>query len=158
MGRQIRTTIPTLSCNLLPRWPDLSSVREADEKMKRSYSNAYNRRYGVKPLSDLEPGQTVRVKHDGQKTWSSVGVVKDYGSTPRSYIMETPDGKTIRRNRRHLQVTPVAIPNPNLVSNAEESTNELLDQGNLKETEKSPVRCSSRGRVIRKPKRYIEEC
>lgn len=72
--------------------------------------------------------------------------------------METSDGKTLQRNRRHIQVTPVATPNSNLVSNAKESTNELLDQGNLNETEKSPVRCSSRERVIRKPKQYVEEC
>lgn len=60
--------------------------------------------------------------------------------------METPNGKTLRRNRRHIQVTSAATPNSNLVSNAKELTNELLDQGNLNETKKSPVRCSSRGR------------
>ena len=68
MGRQIRTTIPTLSRNLLPAWPDSSTVREADKKMKGRYSNAYNRKHGVRPLSGLKSGQTVRVKHDGQKS------------------------------------------------------------------------------------------
>ena len=54
MGRQIRTTIPTLSRNLLPAWPDSSTVREADKKMKGRYSNAYNRKHGVRPLSGLK--------------------------------------------------------------------------------------------------------
>ena len=75
MGRQIRTTVPTLSRNLLPAWPDSSTVREADKKMKGRYSNVYNRKHGVRSLSGLKPGQTVRVKHDGQNQWSPVGVV-----------------------------------------------------------------------------------
>ena len=67
MGRQIRTTIPTLSRNLLPAWPDLSTVHEVDKKAKERYSHVYNNRHGVKSLSDLEPSQTVRVKNDNQK-------------------------------------------------------------------------------------------
>ena len=55
MGRQIRTTIPTLSRNLLPAWPDLSTVHEVDKKAKERYSHAYNNRHGVKSLSELEP-------------------------------------------------------------------------------------------------------
>jgi hypothetical protein len=58
---------------------------------------------------DLEPGQTVRVKNDNQKKWSLVGVVSGYGSTPRSYIVETSEGKKMWRNRRHLQAVPKAV-------------------------------------------------
>jgi hypothetical protein len=43
MGRQIRTTIPTLIRNLLPAWPDISTVREVDKKAKERYSHAYSR-------------------------------------------------------------------------------------------------------------------
>ena len=50
MGRQIRTTVPMLTSNLLPTWPDLSTVREADKKMKERYS-AYNRKHGARYLS-----------------------------------------------------------------------------------------------------------
>ena len=46
--------------------------------MKGRYSNAYNRKHGVRPLSGLKSGQTVRVKHDGQNQWSPVGVVSGY--------------------------------------------------------------------------------
>ena len=67
MGRQSRTTVPTLSRNLLPAWPDLSSVRETDEKMKTRYSNVYNKKHGAKLLSGLEAGQSVRFKNDSQE-------------------------------------------------------------------------------------------
>lgn len=30
MGRQIRTTVPTLESNLQPEWPDLHQVRKSD--------------------------------------------------------------------------------------------------------------------------------
>ena len=128
MGRQIRTTVPTLSRNLLPAWPDSSTVREADKKMKGRYSNAYNRKHGVRSLSGLKPGQTVRVKHDGQNQWSPVGIVSGYGSTPRSYIVGTSDGKTLQRNRRHLQAIPEADAENNSVPETKELTGRAIDQ------------------------------
>ena len=77
MGRLIRTctTLPTLGRNLLPAWPDFSSVREADKKMKKKYSKAYNKKHRARFLSGLETGQCVRLKNDSQKHWSPVGVV-----------------------------------------------------------------------------------
>ena len=172
MGRQIRTTIPTLSRNLLPAWPYLSTVREVDKKAKERYSHAYNKRHGVKSLSDLEPGQTVRVKNDNQKKWSPVGVVSGYGSTPRSYIVETSEGKKMRRNRRHLQAVPKAVADdileddilqaiPEAVPEINPETSELsrrvADRGNPERTLQNTPSHSSSGRVVRKPKRYIEE-
>ncbi len=44
MGRQIRTTVPTLESHLQPEWPDLQQVRKADQKAKRSYRKYYNKR------------------------------------------------------------------------------------------------------------------
>lgn len=107
MGRRINTRIPTLKRNLLPQWPDLAKVRATDQKAKATNSYYYNRQHGVRPLSKLQPGNTVRIKLDGEKTWRQAGVVKSLYDTPRSYIIETPDG-TYRRNRRHLQVVPSA--------------------------------------------------
>ena len=172
MGRPIRTTIPTLSRNLLPGWPDLPTVREADKKSKERYSHAYNKRHGVKSLSDMEPGQTVRVKTDDQKKWSSVGVVSGYGSTPRSYIVDTPEGKKMRRNRRHLQVVPKAVSDDILEDDISQAIPEVVPEINPETSDlsrrvadkRSPERTlqntpshTSRGRVVRKPKRYIEE-
>ncbi len=37
MGRQIRSTVPTLESHLQPEWPDLQQVRKTDQKAKRTY-------------------------------------------------------------------------------------------------------------------------
>ena len=47
MGRQIRTTIPTLESHLQPSWPDLQQVRQADAKAKQRYKHNFNRRFNV---------------------------------------------------------------------------------------------------------------
>ena len=62
MGRRINTRIPTLKSNLLPQWPDLDKVRATDQKAKATNSYYYNRQHGVRPLSKLQPGNTVRIK------------------------------------------------------------------------------------------------
>ena len=105
MGRQINTRVPTLERNLQPQWPDLDKVRAADQKAKAANSFYYNRQHGARPLIKLRPGDSVRVKLDGEKTWGQSGTVKSQYDTPRSYIVETPGG-TYRRNRKHLQVVP----------------------------------------------------
>lgn len=37
LGRQIRTTVPTLESKLQPRWPDLQQVGFTDAKTKQIY-------------------------------------------------------------------------------------------------------------------------
>ena len=156
MGRQIRTTVPTLSRNLQPAWPDLSIVREVDKRMKKRYSDAYNKRHGARSLSGLEAGQTVRIKNDSQKHWSPVAIVSGDGPQPRSYVVEMSDGKTVRRNRRHLQVIPDAVP---AVNSVPETNGSITQRGTSRENcENNTVSRTSSGRIVRKPKRYIEEC
>lgn len=60
----------------------------------------------------LSQGDAVRVRVDGQKDWTNQGTIQGSFSTPRSYVVETSEGKLIRRNRRHLQKehTPSATP------------------------------------------------
>ena len=53
MGRNIRTTLPILNKNLDPAWPDLDKVHENDKKMKAEYKFHYDRRHGVRNLSNL---------------------------------------------------------------------------------------------------------
>ena len=38
LGRQIRSTLPTLEENLQPAWPDLQKVRQTDSNAKLCYS------------------------------------------------------------------------------------------------------------------------
>ena len=50
----------------------------------------------------------MRIKTDAQKVWGNPTVVVR-ADTPRSYIVQSPDGSTFRRNRRHLQEIPVPV-------------------------------------------------
>ncbi|XP_036071757.1 uncharacterized protein K02A2.6-like [Oryzias melastigma] len=103
MGRKIRTTLLTLEKNLQPKWPDRKAVfqRDAAEKTKQAFY--YNRRHGAKPLPALRPGDTVVTKLDQEKNWSTPAVVSKEIITPRSYLLETPQGVVFRRNRRHIR-------------------------------------------------------
>ena len=106
MGRKIKTTLPTLEANLQPRWPDLELVRNKDAMEKQKQAFYFNQRHGARPLPSLKPGDPVLMKLDHQKSWKTPAIVTGEGITPRSFVIETPQGATLRRNRRHLQHVP----------------------------------------------------
>ncbi|KAA8578257.1 hypothetical protein FQN60_018737, partial [Etheostoma spectabile] len=109
MGRKMKTTLPTLEANLQPRWPDLETVRTKDAFEKEKQAFYFNKRHGARPLPSLKPGDPVLMKLDRQKDWRTPAVVSGGSVTPRSFVVETPQGATLRRNRRHLQhVLPAA--------------------------------------------------
>uniref|UniRef100_A0A665UM21 Gypsy retrotransposon integrase-like protein 1 n=1 Tax=Echeneis naucrates TaxID=173247 RepID=A0A665UM21_ECHNA len=102
LGRQIRTTVPTLETKLQPVWPDLQHVRQVDERVKQGYRHAYNNRHDVRPLPELQSGLSVAVKLDSEKGWTKTATVLKQRDSPRSYLVQT-DGRVLRRNRRHLR-------------------------------------------------------
>ncbi|KAK9517534.1 hypothetical protein VZT92_022897 [Zoarces viviparus] len=102
LGRQIRTTVPTLEANLQPGCPDLHKVRQNNERMKQSYRLAYNDKNNVRTLPDLQPGTSGAVKLDDERGWTKSASVIKQGDTPRSYLVQTDKG-VLRRNRRHLR-------------------------------------------------------
>ena len=53
----------------------------------------------------LIPGQTVRVQDQKSGLWAPAKVLEKCPE-PRSYVVQTPQGKSLRRNRRHLQGVP----------------------------------------------------
>ena len=79
MGRRIQSRLPMLPSALQPNGPN-----------------------------SFERGESVRIKTDAQKVWGNPTVVVR-ADTPRSYIVQSPDGSTFRRNRRHLQEIPVPV-------------------------------------------------
>ena len=112
MGRNIRTSLPTLPSQTEPRWPDSQLVWINDDKAKQAYAAAYNKRHGVRPLKELEPGDRVVTRTDKEKTWSAPGRVVNRHEAPRSYVVERDDGAIYRRNRRHIRVVPKDTPVP----------------------------------------------
>ena len=179
LGRQIKTTLPTLEKNLKPKWPNSRQVRATDSKAKQGYKRAYDRRHGARPLSPLRKGDRVRIKLDDQKTWSAPVSVTGVHNTPRSYMVETDSG-TLRRNRRHLQSTPHIAPSDSCSTSEQgtplTSTATVTHQGVQPETTEpthvsdspsvvppvvspaaNPHASTTRsGRVINRPRRLIE--
>ena len=59
----------------------------------------------AKDLPPLQPGQLVRFQDHPSSTWKE-GVIQEKCQEPRSYTLETPTGKTFRRNRVHIRSIP----------------------------------------------------
>ncbi|KAK9532896.1 hypothetical protein VZT92_010259 [Zoarces viviparus] len=112
IGRKIRTTLPTLEKNLLPKWPSRTAVKERDGREKAKQAHYFNRRHGAKPLPALRPGDVVFSKLDHEKSWSLLAVITSDSTTPISFVIRTQHGAELRRIRRHLQPVPVPQPIP----------------------------------------------
>jgi transposase InsO family protein len=100
MNRQVRTTLPCVPGNLIPKTPEAEALKDNDRQAKAMQKHFYDR--SVKPLSELQPGQKVLMKDDDEKIWQREGQVVSQ-CAPRSYMVQTSGGATLRRNRRHLQ-------------------------------------------------------
>ena len=106
-GRKLRTTMPTLPERLIPNTPEAMAVKDNDHFAKQQQKLYYDRRHGAKPLSTLQPGDSVLVKHDGEKSWKVPATVTG-PCAPRSYTVQTESGALLRRNRRHLMASEAA--------------------------------------------------
>uniref|UniRef100_A0A3Q3WX37 Integrase catalytic domain-containing protein n=1 Tax=Mola mola TaxID=94237 RepID=A0A3Q3WX37_MOLML len=66
-GRKIKTTLPTLEKNLRPKWPNRETVKQKD-------------------------ADRIFTKLDQEKAWTIPAVVSKECMTPRSYLINTPQG------------------------------------------------------------------
>ena len=98
MGRRIRTDIPQVKDNFIPKWEHIQNFKELDGKYKQSQKDNYDRRHRVRTLPMLPENQAVWVDTRGHQV---PGQILQTAGTPRSYIVETPYGE-LRRNRAHL--------------------------------------------------------
>ena len=106
LGRKVRTRLPCLDKKLQLKPGLTQNITFRDKQVKASYQENYNRRHGVMPLPTLDSGDRVRIKLDSDKSWDTKATVQQQEETPRSYTVKTDTGSVIRRNRRHLQLTP----------------------------------------------------
>lgn len=99
MSRNLRSTIPSLS-QLQPKVIDTESLRQQRELVQQRQK--YYHDQSSHSLTQLEKGESVRIKQENK--WKPA-VVIEKDSTPRSYMVQTPEGKKYRRNRSHLLKT-----------------------------------------------------
>ena len=102
MGRRLSSNLPETSANLVPQWPYLQDFRVCNEQFKARQKADYDQRHRVRDLPALPNDTNVWVTSGGHPTR---GQTMTTAHTPRSYIVQTPNGE-IRRNRSHLNVDP----------------------------------------------------
>ncbi|XP_014673078.1 PREDICTED: uncharacterized protein LOC106813460 [Priapulus caudatus] len=74
-------------------------------KQRQDTQKHYHDRTGTKDLPPLCPGQFVTLQDHNSGHWSPAKVIEKC-LEPRSYMVETPNGGILRRNRKQLRETP----------------------------------------------------
>ena len=97
MGRKLRGNLPIRVHNTDPA---RDTIRDRLEERRDSQKTYHDRT--ARDLPPLVPGQAVRIQDPVSGQWNPAQVVQRSGEQ-RSYIIETPNGSILRRNRRHLQ-------------------------------------------------------
>ena len=166
-GRAISTTLPSRSKP--GKEEHRERLYERSAQMKRSHDHNSLRA----DLPPLYPGQYVTIINKADKTWHP-GVIIRRCDNPRSYIVETPNGTRLRRNRTHLRAVPAPAPakNKHLADTGKRvrfadtapttTTNSEQYTSTRTETQTTPVEMQApksatrtrSGRVINLPARY----
>ena len=104
MGSKIRTMIPTFSSLPTPTWPYLKQFRVIDSKLKTSQKRDFDNLHLARDLPELPVEDPVWIVDQNVE-----GKVIDKADTPRSYMVQSPNGN-LRRNRYHLKALPSPTP------------------------------------------------
>ena len=99
MRQRLKTTLPTTASLLRPQ--GAKDIKDILEKIKEKEKQQYDRHCG-RELPSLHTGNVIRMQHG--KQWKAATVLYKH-SSPRSYVVQAPDGTKYCRNRRHLHVT-----------------------------------------------------
>ena len=102
MGKRIKTRIPVLPRKLMPKTPDDSQIRLADQQAKATYKRYYDQRHGARNLPTLEAREPVLIKLDKEKQWVKPGIVTLSSLDHRSYLVQS-DGSSYHCNSTLLQ-------------------------------------------------------
>ena len=97
MSRRLRSIIPTSDALLKPKVLDAHKVMEKMELKQRKQKHYFDRQ--TKALPVLETGDRIRVRMGNS---CKPGRVVQHAETPRSYEIQTDEGRKYRRNRRML--------------------------------------------------------
>ena len=97
MARRLKTTIPCSKELLKPQQINLDNVREKMSDNRQKQKKFHDR--SAKPLSKLQTGDQVRVQLF-DKLWKPAIITSAHDD--RSYMLQTNDGATYRRNRKFI--------------------------------------------------------
>ena len=101
MSRKLRSIIPVLPSTLKPCIPDHESLQKKEALIKERQRLNFNKHHAARQSPPLQPGDSVFIR-DLQRQ----GQVVQQHISPRSYLVRTERGNTVRRNRQALVATP----------------------------------------------------
>ena len=139
-NRRYRSNLPVRTA--LPQ--NYEQIKEQFERNQTSSTEYYNQH--TRTLSELPPGQHVRVQDPVTRLWKPATVV-EWAHTPRSYLIEKEDGSQLRRSRQHLRETaekPVSHP-PVDVTEPPGRSLEPAHQPRPPDVQSRPTRANSAG-------------
>ena len=89
----------------LPHHEDISTDenREWLQKQNHNMKEYHDQTSRKSELPPMHQGQQVRILDKVQKTWCPGTILEKCADEPRSYVVETPNGTKLRRNRSHLR-------------------------------------------------------
>ncbi|KAK3108757.1 hypothetical protein FSP39_014959 [Pinctada imbricata] len=103
LGRRLKTDLPTTVPLLRHSHSTEVEDRLKSRKLKQVNDANIKRR---NELRKLYKSENVIMRHNNQ--WIPATVVEQH-HTPRSYVLQTPDGRKYRRNRQHIKPTSAKI-------------------------------------------------
>ena len=101
MSRRTATKLPLSNKLLKPQVIKAAEVQGNIQQKQQKYKQYFDRK--AKPLEELKPADTVRVRDGGQ--WKPAKLAEQQASEPRTYNLLMPSGRLWRRNRRDVMKT-----------------------------------------------------
>ena len=100
MSRCLRSVLPTISNQLIPKIIEPSKVSEQLKKKQLTHKKYFDQ--GSRPLGELKSNDSVYMQAGNR--WIRATVIQK-ANTPHSYIAKTTDGHTYRQNHQHLKTS-----------------------------------------------------
>ena len=159
LGRRLKTNLPTTSPLLKPDNADV--VKQKLQNRQNKQKEHHDKTASKVPLKPFNVGDEAVMRHDNKEQWRHVTIKKQH-ETPRSYVVETPEGKVYRRNRKHLRHTASKPINRELydfeIQPQNESTNVVSKTPPQQQTPATETMVKTRsGRIVKPPERYGHE-
>ncbi|CAC5358429.1 unnamed protein product [Mytilus coruscus] len=101
LNRRLKTSLPTSLPLLMPQNINNREILKKLEIRQRKTKTNYDKHCGPE-LKQLKQGDSVVMYTD--EKWKA-GKIMQKHHTPRSYVVQTSDGRRYRRNRRHIRPT-----------------------------------------------------
>ncbi|XP_072170046.1 uncharacterized protein [Diadema setosum] len=99
MGRKLKCDLPIRITNSNP---NADTIHQRLQQRQETQKQQFDQHARPAELPPLYTGQQVRIQHPTTKCWQPATVYSK-AAEPRSYVVQSPNGKLYRRNRQHIR-------------------------------------------------------